>query len=359
MRRITLNDIQPGMYLSRALIAPDGTVLLHEGIEMKDRYIEYLRNQGISYLYIDEPETEDIIVEDVIEPELRQEATKTAQEVVHNFHVGKGMELTKVKTIVSSMIDQLEQKPENMVHFIDIRRKEDYMISHAVNVCILSVMTGISMGYNAKQLEDLGLSAMFHDIGKIRFSQKLALKHPGYLTATEKDEYRQHPFYALEILQENPSLSMDVINACFQHHERWDGTGYPLGLAGEVISEYAQIISIADVYDRLTAGTPHRRPTPVYYAVAILNKASGKYFNPDIVEKFNKNIAIYPIGTTVKLSNNQIGVILDVNKDSKNTPIVRILSGEDSSKVNQLLELDLTKNPDLFIIDFEANLGEL
>jgi HD-GYP domain-containing protein (c-di-GMP phosphodiesterase class II) len=359
MRRITLSEIQPGMYLSRALIAPDGKVLLHEGIEMKERYIEYLRKQGISYLYVDEPETEDIIVEDVIEPELRQEATKTAMEVVDSFHVGKGIELTKVKTIVSSMIDQLEQKPENMVHLIDIRRKEDYMIAHAVNVCILSVMTGISMGYDANQLEDLGLAAMFHDIGKVRFSPKLALKHPGYLTATEKEEYRQHPFYALEILQENPTLSMDVINAVFQHHERWDGSGYPMGLAGEVISEYAQIISIADVYDRLTAGTPHRRPTPVYYAVAILNKAAGEYFNAAIVEKFNENIATYPIGTTVKLSNNQIGVILDVDKDSKTTPTIRIMSGEDSSKVNQLIELDLKKNPDLFILDFEVDLADL
>lgn len=352
MRRIALDQIQPGMYLSRPLIAPEGTVLLHEGIEMKDRYIQYLRKQGITYLYVDDQETQDIIVEDVIDSDLRQEAIRTALEVVNDFQVGKGVHLDKVKAIVGDMIHQLEHKPEMMVHFIDIRRKEDYLFSHAVSTCILSVMTGISLGYDADQLNELGLAAMLHDIGKIRFPKKLRLKHPGRLTDEEKEEYRQHPFYALEILQENPTLSMNVINACFQHHERWDGSGYPMGLKEDVISEYAQIISIADVYDRLTAGTFYRHPTPVYYAVAILNKAAGQYFNPAIADKFNENIAIYPIGTTVRLSNNQIGVILEVDKNSKTTPIVRIMSGEDSTKVNQLVELDLRKNPDLFIVDF-------
>lgn len=352
MRRISLDSIQPGMYLSKPLIAPDGTVLLHEGIEIKERYIQYLRKQGITDLYIDDEETKDIQVEDVITPDLRQEAMKTALTVVDEFHVGKDVELDKVKAVVSEMIDQLGQKPEIMVHFVDIRRKEDYMFSHAVNTCLLSVMTGMALGYDEKQLEDLGLAAMLHDIGKIRFSRKLAKKNPGHLTEAELEEYHQHPFYALEILKEHPTISMDVVNACFQHHERWDGSGYPMGLEGEVISEYAQIISIADVYDRLTAGTPYRRPTPVYYVVAILNKAAGQYFNPTLVQKFTENIAIYPIGTTVKLNNNQIGVIIDVSKGNKSTPIVRIMSSEDSSKVNQLVELNLTENPDLFIVDF-------
>jgi HD-GYP domain-containing protein (c-di-GMP phosphodiesterase class II) len=353
MRRISLESIQAGMYLSKPLIASDGMVLLHEGIEIKERYIQYLCKLGITELYIDDQETKDIVVEDVITSDLRQEAMKTALTIVNEFHVGKDVELEKVKTVVSEMIDQLGQNPDIMVHFIDIRRKEDYMFSHAVNTCVLSVMTGMSLGYDEQQLEELGLAAMLHDIGKIRFPHKLARKNPGHLSDEEKEEYRQHPFYALEILKEqHASLSMNIVNACFQHHERWDGSGYPMGLEGKVISEYAQIISIADVYDRMTAGTPYHQPTPVYYAVAILNKAAGQYFNPAIVEKFTENIAIYPIGTTVKLNNNQIGVIVDVNKNSKTTPVIRIISSEDSTKVNQLIELDLKQNPEIFIVDF-------
>jgi len=103
----------------------------------------------------------------------------------------------------------------------------------------------------------------------------------------------------------------------------------------------------------LIAGLPHRLPTPVYYAVAILNKASGEYFNPAIVDKFNQNVAIYPMGKTVRLNNQQSGVILGVGIKNKTTPIVRITSDQNGNPINQPVELDLMKNPELFILDFE------
>lgn len=354
MRRIPLDALKPGMYLSQALIAPDRTVLLHEGIELKQRYIEYLRNQGITYLYIDDAPPTPSPAKEPSETELRQQAKQTARKVIRDFRLGKGVPLDKIKDLVSNLVSQILDNPETMHHLMNIRQKEDYMFSHAVNTCLLSVLTGTSMGYDSRRLEELGLAAMLHDVGKIKFNKRLSAQFPRRLNDEEKEEYRQHPFYTLEILKENKSLSMDVINACFQHHERWDGSGYPMGIAGEVIHEYAQIISIADVYDRLITGLPHRKPTPVYYAAAILNKAAGTYFNPEIVAHFTKSIAVYPVGLTVKLDNNQIGVILEMTGPHKTIPVVRILADEDSTQLNQLLELDLTKNPERFILDFES-----
>jgi HD-GYP domain-containing protein (c-di-GMP phosphodiesterase class II) len=355
MQSITLDEIQPGMYLSRPLISPDGTVLLYEGIEMKERYIQYLRNIGITSLFIGDPEIKDAIEleEDFYDSKHMQEAVDTAQELVNQFRVGKGIYLNRVKTIVSDLISQLGQNPENMIHLLDIRRKEEYMFSHAVNTCILSVMTGLAMKYDAKQLNELGLAAMLHDVGKIKFSRHLALQCPNYLTKNERDEYRRHSLYSIEVLRENHTLSEEVINACFQHHERWNGSGYPMGLKGDAISEYAQIISIADVYDRLISGLPHRLPTPVYYAASILNKAAGEYFNPAIIDKFTQSVAIYPMGKTVRLNNQQSGVILGVGINSKTTPIIRIVASQNGNHINKIVELDLLKNPELFIVDFE------
>jgi HD-GYP domain-containing protein (c-di-GMP phosphodiesterase class II) len=355
MRSITLDEIEPGMYLSKPLITADGTVLLHEGIVMKERYIEYLRNKGFTTLFVGDLQIEEKakIEEDFYSPRNKKEALGAAREVINNFSVGKGLKLDNVKNLVSEWIHHLGQKPESMVNLLDIRRKEGYMFSHAINTCILSIMTGIAMGYDAKQLDELGLAAILHDVGKIKFSQNVAQQFPNYLTKKEKDEYRRHPFYSLEILRENYSLSVNVLNACFQHHERWNGSGYPMGLKGNDICEYAQIISVADVYERLIVGMPHRLPTPVYYAVAILNKAAGEYFNPAIIEKFNQNVAIYPIGKTVRLSNQQSGVILGVDIKNKTTPIVRITSSQDKNDIDQVVALDLMKTPGLFIVDFE------
>jgi HD-GYP domain-containing protein (c-di-GMP phosphodiesterase class II) len=355
MHSVTLDEIQPGMYLSKPLITADGTVLLHEGIVMKERYIEYLRDKGFTTLFVGHPQNQGTLEmdEDFYGPQYRQEAIGAAREVINHFSVGKGVNLDKVKKLVSGWINQLGQKPENMMNLLDIRRKKGYMFSHAVNTCILSIMTGIAMGYDAKQLDELGLAAILHDVGKIKFSKNVAQQFPEYLTRHEKEEYRRHPFYSLEILRENYTLPVNVLNACFQHHERWNGSGYPMGLKGNAISEYAQIISIADVYERLIVGMPHRLPTPVYYAAAILNKAAGEYFNPVIVDKFNQNVAIYPIGKTVRLNNQQSGVILGVDVKNKTTPIVRITSNQDENDTNKIVELDLMKTPELFILDFE------
>lgn len=354
MRRIPLNALKPGMHLSQALVAPDRTVLLHEGIELKQRYLEYLRNQGITYLYIDDAPPAPSPVKEPSQTELRQQAKQTARKVIHDFRLGKGVPLDKIKDLVNNLVSRILDNPETMHHLMDIRQKEDYMFSHAVNTCLLSVLTGTAMGYEAHRLEELGLAAMLHDVGKIKFTKRLSAQFPRRLTAQEKEEYRQHPFYTLEILKENKSLSMDIINACFQHHERWDGSGYPMGISGDVIHEYAQIISIADVYDRLITGLPHRKPTPVYYAAAILNKAAGTYFNPEIVAHFTKSIAVYPLGSTVKLDNNQLGLIVEMTGPNNTIPVVRILADEDSTHLNQLLELDLNKNPEHFIIDFDS-----
>ncbi len=343
------------MYLSKPLITADGTVLLHEGIVMKERYIEYLRDKGFTSLFVGDPEDRNTLEmkEDLYSPKYRQEAIGAAREVIDHFSVGKGLNLDKVKKRVSEWINQLGQKPENMMNLLDIRRKKGYMFSHAINTCILSIMTGIAMGYDAKQLDELGLAAILHDVGKIKFSKNVAQQFPEYLTKNEREEYRRHPFYSLEILRGNYTLPVNVLNACFQHHERWNGNGYPMGLKGNAISEYAQIISIADVYERLIAGMPHRLPTPVYYAAAILNKAAGEYFNPAIVDKFNQNVAIYPIGKMVRLNNQQSGVILGVDVKNKTTPIVRITSSQDENDINKVVELDLMKTPELFILDFE------
>ena len=355
MRSITLDELQPGMYLTRPLIAAGGTVLLHEGIEMKERYIEYLRNKGFAALFVGEtkPKAALQVQEDLYDEKHKQDAIGAARESVKSFRVGKGIILDSVKIMVGNLIEELGHNPENMMHFLDIRRKEEYMFSHSVNTCILSIMTGLSLGYDDRRLSELGLAAMLHDIGKTKFSQHLALQYPRYLNHKEKEEYRRHSFYALEILRESHHLPSEVLNACFQHHERWNGSGYPMGLKGDSISEYAQIISIADVYDRLIAGMPNRLPTPVYYAVSILNKAAGNYFNPALVDKFNQRVSVYPMGKTVRLSNKQSALILGVSMQNKTTPVVRLLSGPEGNHGNQIVELDLNKNPELFIIDFE------
>lgn len=147
---------------------------------MKERYIEYLRNKGFTSLFVGEPQIQEIIAleEDFYGSKYKKEALGAARDAIHQFNVGKGVNLNKVKSLVSEWINQLGEKPESMMNLLDIRRKKGYMFSHAVNTCILSIMTGIAMGYDAKQLDELGLAAILHDVGKIKFSKNIARQFP-------------------------------------------------------------------------------------------------------------------------------------------------------------------------------------
>ncbi|MDU2064205.1 MAG: HD-GYP domain-containing protein [Sporomusaceae bacterium] len=354
MRSISLDQIAPGMYLSQPLLADDGTILLHEGIVMKDRYIEYLKNRGFTTLYVGEPQMSVMETTNDMLYGLKQQqaAIGAACDLVDQFQVGKDISLTKMKGFVTNWIIQLADDPRSMMKLLDIGRKAGYMFSHAVNTAILSIMTGLALGYEEKQLNDLGLAALLHDVGKIKFPPKVAEQFPDRLTPGEQEEYKRHPFYSLEILRENHTVSVDVLNGCFQHHERWNGSGYPMGLKGDSISLYGQIIGIADVYERLIVGMPHRLPTPVYYAAAILNRAAGTYFNPRLTEIFVQNVVVYPIGKKVWLNTQQEGLILGVDIHNKTTPVVRILSQAEPGQSERVFSLDLAKNPGLFIVDF-------
>jgi HD-GYP domain-containing protein (c-di-GMP phosphodiesterase class II) len=170
-------------------------------------------------------------------------------------------------------------------------------------------MTGISLEYDELKLRDLGVGALLHDIGKIEIDPEI-LNKSGRLLPEEAVEIKGHPIKGFEILRKNPDISLISAHCAYQHHERFDGSGYPRRLNGEQIHEFAHIVAIADVYDALTSDVSYRRAVPVYEAIAIILKASGTLFDENLVNYFIENIAIYPIGTVVRLNTNQIGVVV-------------------------------------------------
>ena len=140
-------------------------------------------------------------------------------------------------------------------------------------------------------------------------------------------------------------------HCAFQHHERYDGSGYPRHLANSEIHQFAHIVALADVYDALTSDVTYRKAVPVYEALAIITKAAGTYFNPELVDHFAGNIAPYPIGSVVRLSNNHIGVVVDISHEAKTKPVVRVIADEQKRRMNKIVEIDLSKNNRLYIAD--------
>jgi HD-GYP domain-containing protein (c-di-GMP phosphodiesterase class II) len=206
----------------------------------------------------------------------------------------------------------------------------------------------------------LGAGALIHDIGKTRLDKEL-LNKPGQLTPEEYNEIKRHSETGFEILRANREMSLLSAHIAFQHHERWDGQGYPRGLRGEEIHPYSRIVSVADVFDALVADRPYRKAFSTNQAISLMRRMSGTQFEPTILEVLISNIAEFPIGSVVTLSSGEIAVVVDTNKEKPTQPVVRVVFNKRWKPLTTVREIDLIKDTSVQIsrILTEAEVSQL
>ncbi|NLU46504.1 MAG: HD-GYP domain-containing protein [Syntrophomonadaceae bacterium] len=341
MRKIRIDELKTGMVVARAIVDSDGRVLLYSGIQLNERYINKLRELGLNSVYIRDA-FDHVQVNDVISDETRIQAIRVVKDNFQALENQHKLNIRAVKAMVDQIIDELLADLSVLVNLTDIRTFDDYTFAHSVNVAVLAIMTCITMGYNDLQLKELGVGAILHDLGKIRIDKSI-LSKTGELSKEEYEEVKRHPVYGFEILRQYQDVSLLSAHVAFQHHERWDGSGYPRGLSGENILEYARIVAACDVYDALLADRPYRASYTVSQALTILKRMCGLFLDKRCVDALTSNIAVYPIGSVVQLSTGDVGVVVDVNKESPTRPVVRLVIDRYGSRMHNPQEVDLSK----------------
>lgn len=341
MRRMRTENLKPNMIVARTIYDSDARILLQAGILLTDNYIRRLTEKDISSVYIRDQFDDEASIADVISDQTRLETIKVAKESFNNLENQRNLNVGMVKNVVKNIINDLLSNSEILIHLTDIRSFDDYTFAHSVNVCILSIITGLTMGYNDAKLKDLGVGALLHDIGKVKVDKEI-LNKKSDLTLEEYTQIKRHSEYGFNILREYPDISLLSAHIAFQHHERWDGQGYPRGLAGNDIHEYARIVAAADVYDALLADRPYRPAYSVNQAINILNRMSGNSLDPVCITALKANIAVYPIGSFVELNTGDIAIVVDVNKAAPTRPVIRIYYDKYKKGVAQPREIDLS-----------------
>jgi len=350
MRKIAVDQLQAGMQVAKSIYKADGMPLLRAGTLLTDGYIRRLMDLGISAVYIYDEYTADLDITDVICESTRVEAVAKLRKVMDAARLGQGINLNIVretKEIVNKIIDDLLVNKDILVNLNDIRVVDDYTFGHSVNVSVLSLIVGIAMGYNQLQLRDLGVGALLHDVGKTQINEKI-LKKPTSLQAEEFEEIKKHTWYGYEILRNCDNISLLSSHIALQHHEGYNGNGYPRNLHGTEIHEYARIVSVVDIYDALTSDRVYRKAILPYYAIELLQTLKGDKLDPQIVDLFLRHIPPYPLGSKVKLSTGEFGFVIDLNKNSITRPVVRIFQ---DTKKGIYHEIDLVKHPSVFIME--------
>ncbi len=345
-----MEKCQENMKLAKTIFTDDGRILLSAGIALKRSFIERLKLCNLSEVYIDDEFSTDIEINDVVDERTRNEAKLLVKSVMEEYKVTQRFDADRVKSVVNRIIDELLYTRDIMVNLTDIKSSDDYTFSHSVNVCILSLITGIKLGLNQLRLKDLGIGALMHDIGKTLIPKEI-LNKASKLTNEEFEQIKKHTILGHEILKTNRDISITSAHVAIAHHERYDGSGYPLGTKGDNIHQFARIVAIADVYDALSSDRVYRKKMKPHEVLEYMLTAGEVLFDRNILEHFVRSIAIYSIGTSVVLNTGERGIVVDVNRTFPTRPIVRVVIDAGGKRLASFNEIDLTKRLNVFIED--------
>jgi HD-GYP domain-containing protein (c-di-GMP phosphodiesterase class II) len=259
-------------------------------------------------------------------------------EVMDNAKMGQTLRLRKSKRVVQGMIDQLLTAETNLIGLTTIRSHDEYTYNHSVNVCILSLGIGQRVGLSKPKLCELGMAALFHDIGKAEIPLEI-LNKPTEFTKEEWEAMQRHPVHGVRKLMRLKgldALSARIITGAFEHHLNYDLSGYPK-VPYKSLSLFGRIISIADCYDGLTSSRVYSRvPYPPEKALRFMMQRAGKAYDSVLLKLFINCIGIYPVGTLLLLNTKELAVVMQNNPDQGkwNSPKVKVISDPDGNEID-------------------------
>lgn len=250
-----------------------------------------------------------------------------------------------VRGAVSELVESVAVNPDALMWLTRMREQNVRTYTHGVKVAIYMVTLGRHLGFPPDYLNRLGTIGLLLDVGMMRVDNTV-LEKPGKLDPEELLQVRRHVEYTLEALSQTSELDGAVVEGIAQHHERADGSGYPKGLKGDQIGMFGRIAGIADCFAALTTNRPYAEPTSVFDAMKTLFGSGGGQFHEPLIEQFVQAIGVFPVGTLVELSTNEVAAVISHNKVRRLQPRVLVLTDADKQALATPRELDLLNEPE-------------
>lgn len=306
--------------------------------------------QNLGHIRLEKERENPVLGTELISLDQRKTAKKTffkAISVVREFsqrtQSGKGMNLVKVKRLVQSLVDQILQNEEIFLELSALKNYDEYTYLHSTNVCILSLLLGLRLGLSKRELCELGLAALFHDIGKVKLPLEL-LNKPSEFDESEWAKMRKHPIMGVKNLLASLKLDPFSIRAMlvsFEHHLNLDLSGYPQLKEKRDLNLFSRIVSIVDAYDAMTSGRVYlKTPFPPDEALRKMFYAQEKVYDPSILKLFINLLGVYPVGSLVLLNDGQIGIVTKNSPDNPSSPTVKMIADQNGTKeVPEILDL--------------------
>ncbi len=398
IRKISIDDLRPGMRVA----ALESTVWLHHpflyskpGLIEGQGDIDAIRAAGFLETFIDTepagataPQAEEQALSRSMEqgpdqwfgPGMRvpvseelpraqkryAAAIRASRNIVGRAMARRPLDAAEISDAVEDVIDSVLRSPGAMVCLSRLKRYDAYTFTHSANVCALAAMFGLFLGMERDRLADLATAGLLHDVGKVLVPAEILTRRRS-LTPAEMEQMRRHPRNGEAILKRQSDFSPAVVRAVVEHHEQYNGQGYPDRLKADGISLFGRILALCDTFDALTSDRAYRHSLAPSKAVSLIYGMRGQDFAPREAELFIKCVGIYPAGCLVRLSSGEFGVVYESAPNHPLLPTVNVILDRrmrpltprtvDLSDGDAGLDIVECLNPLNYSIDFQSCLG--
>ncbi|BAH76678.1 HD-GYP domain-containing protein [Solidesulfovibrio magneticus] len=261
------------------------------------------------------------------------------KDLVDSLKFKKKIDFSKSEECINDIFSHINNNIDSLLFISKLKKHDTYTYTHNLNVSIFSIAFASAIGLGEDNIKIIGLSGLFHDIGKLYINEDI-LNKPDKLTAKEFEEIKKHPTLGFNILQKDKNAATEVCKAAHEHHEKHSGGGYPQSISYKKISTYASLISIIDVFDALTSNRSYKRKIDLHKALGIIFNLKGTSFYPALVDKFIKFLGIYPVGSIVLLSSGEKAIVTEQNSANLLRPKIRIVMDK-NNHYQKVIDLDL------------------
>ena len=285
---------------------------------------------------------------------LHVEANRIVRSLMEDVRLGKHIALEKMEPMVKNMADSVFRNPNALLSMTLLKNHDTYTFEHSVSVCALMVAFSREMGLSRDIILRIAVGAMLHDLGKAKISAEI-LNKPDKLTAEEFDVMKDHVTHGIRLLSDMPGITSMELEVAGQHHERYDGKGYPHQLVGEEISLYGQMMTIVDVYDAISSNRVYHTGLPPTIALKKILEWSDHHFDNILAQRFIRSVGIYPSGTLVRLHSGRLGVVIQQAEKNLLEPVVRVFyhSGKNHYLRPEIVDLSRSQDHVVSCEDYE------
>jgi HD-GYP domain-containing protein (c-di-GMP phosphodiesterase class II) len=348
MRLVNIDELQGEEIIAKAILDDCGRQLLVKGTRFRMAYIKKLKQMGVINIYIEDDISKDIEIRDVIAEVTRYEAQKLIKQQMMKYTPGGTVDVENIAGIVNKIVEDILSSSHMIYDLHDIKTNDSYTFQHSVNVCVLAALTASKAGMPQDVVQKIAMGSLLHDFGKIQVPKEI-LNKPTMLTDAEMGEMKNHALYGYEVFKDSPLVAPITKVTILMHHERVDGTGYPLQLTGDKIHEGAKICAICDAFDAMTSERVYKKGMATAECIRLMKASAGKQFDGELLDIFLENVAAYPLGTIVILTNGLVAIVIKNQKINLMKPVLRVIFNPKMPEKVQY-EINLLEYPDLGIV---------